>query len=110
MIKDRGSIKWTTMMLPEHVKLLRNFDNSLDKVEKPILDEHQFEEINLLICEAMEYNKELVFTHYDRGDIKLFIGRVQFIDDLKSKLRLLDSQGDKCNLKFNDILRVDFYE
>ncbi|KYC72967.1 hypothetical protein B4092_5004 [Bacillus licheniformis] len=28
-LKDRGSIKWTAMMLPEHVSLLR------EKVKKP---------------------------------------------------------------------------
>ncbi|TFI48759.1 YolD-like family protein, partial [Diaphorobacter sp. DS2] len=25
MIRDRGRIKWTSMMLPEHVKLLRDW-------------------------------------------------------------------------------------
>lgn len=30
MIQDRGSIKWTAMMLPEHVKLLREYNESLE--------------------------------------------------------------------------------
>ncbi|MBO1515071.1 YolD-like family protein [Metabacillus bambusae] len=107
VIKDRGSIKWTAMMLPEHVKLLREYNESLDKVEMPTLDEDQLEEINQKIYEAMEYNKELVFTYFDRGDIKLFIGHVHFIDGLKKELRIFNSHGDKFFIKFEDILRVD---
>ncbi|MFF2286401.1 YolD-like family protein [Peribacillus butanolivorans] len=46
MIRDRGRIKWVSMMLPEHVKLLREYNEGLDKVEKPVLDERKYEEFN----------------------------------------------------------------
>ncbi|MCV9886227.1 YolD-like family protein [Metabacillus halosaccharovorans] len=110
MIKDRGSIKWTSMMLPEHVKLLRDFDKSQEKIEKPILDEHQIEEINQIICEAMEHNKELVFTYYDYGEIKLYVGHIHYLDTIRKELRLKDGPGDRFNLKFEDIIRVDYSE
>lgn len=110
MINDRGSIKWASMMIPEHVKLLKEYDESLDKVEKPILDEHQFEVINQTICDAMEHHKELVFTYYEKGDIKLYVGLIHLVDTHKKKLKLLDVDGNKFTLKFDDILRVDFHE
>ncbi|MDQ0201957.1 hypothetical protein J2S10_005168 [Neobacillus ginsengisoli] len=34
MIRDRDRIKWVSMMLPEHVKLLREYNESLDKSRK----------------------------------------------------------------------------
>ncbi|WP_299090315.1 YolD-like family protein [uncultured Metabacillus sp.] len=108
MIKDRGSIKWTSMMLPEHVKLLREYEKNLDKIKKPILDELQLEEINNTICEAMEYNKELVFTYYDNGDIKLYVGHIHYLDELKKEVRLIGFHQDKFVIKFQDLLRVDF--
>ncbi|HEY4601282.1 MAG TPA: YolD-like family protein [Cerasibacillus sp.] len=40
-IKDRGTKKWTSIMLPEHVKALRELNKELDKVQKPILDEQK---------------------------------------------------------------------
>lgn len=110
MIRDRGSIKWTAMMLPEHVKLLKEYNEGLDKVERPTLDEDQLEEINQRIYEAMEYRKELVFSFYDQGYMKFFVGHVHYIDEFRKELRLLDSNGLKFNLKFNNILRVDFHE
>lgn len=49
MCRDRGRIKWVSMMLPVHVKLLREYNESLDKVEKPVLDEQKYEEFNEVI-------------------------------------------------------------
>ncbi len=34
MIRDRGNIKWTAMMLPEHVKLLREWQEQDQVREK----------------------------------------------------------------------------
>lgn len=53
MLRYRGTMKWTAMMLPEHVKMLRDEFIEYDKVDKPTLDEHQLEEINSTILEAM---------------------------------------------------------
>ncbi|WP_244520535.1 YolD-like family protein [Fictibacillus solisalsi] len=39
MLRDRGALKWTAIMLPEHVKALRVFDRDQGKKVKPELDE-----------------------------------------------------------------------
>lgn len=41
MIRDRGRIKWVSMVLPKYVKLLREYNESLDKVKKTVLDEQK---------------------------------------------------------------------
>jgi hypothetical protein len=43
-------------MLPEHVNLLREYNDSLDKVEKPVLDEQKYDEFNEVIYGAIEEN------------------------------------------------------
>ncbi|MFS0882541.1 YolD-like family protein [Metabacillus niabensis] len=110
MIRDRGTMKWTAFMMPEHVKSLKDFDLGLNKVQKPELDDNQLEEINTIICEAMEYNKEVVFTYYDKGDIKLYVGQIHFIDNIRNEIRLIDNHKDVFIIKFEDVLRVDFHE
>lgn len=107
MINDRGTKKWTAFMMPEHIKSLRGFIDTLDKVERPILDNDQLEEMNNVIDEALEYKKELVFTYYKSGDIKLFVGFIHSIDEIKKEIRITDEFGDNLNLKYEDILRVD---
>ncbi|PAD69957.1 hypothetical protein CHH83_06005 [Bacillus sp. 7586-K] len=110
MIRDRGTKKWTAFMMPEHVKNLGDFDLSLNKVEKPELDDTQLEEVNTIICEAMENNKEVVFTYYEKGDIKLYIGFIHYIDPTRKEVRLKDIHNDVFIIKFEDVLRVDFHE
>ncbi|GEN31675.1 hypothetical protein HNQ35_002040 [Cerasibacillus quisquiliarum] len=38
-IKDRGTKKWTSIMLPEHVKALKQLLADERKEQKPLLDE-----------------------------------------------------------------------
>ncbi|MGE7184955.1 YolD-like family protein [Peribacillus sp. NPDC006672] len=47
-IRDRGNIKWTNLMLPEHIKMLRNyFDEDYYDEPEPVLDEQYLEEMNV---------------------------------------------------------------
>lgn len=48
-----------TMMLPEHVSLLRELESSQDKVKRPLLDMSQIEDME--ISEAMEFNSAVQF-------------------------------------------------
>ncbi|MGN7299457.1 YolD-like family protein [Ferdinandcohnia sp. SAFN-114] len=107
MIKDRGKIKWiASFILPEMVASYSRIDWDNKKVEKPILDEHQLEEINQTICSAMEYNEELIFTLYYNGGFQLLIGKVHFVDPLTSELSITDYFEDIHKVRFEDIINV----
>lgn len=54
MNKDRGTIKWNAMMLPEHVKLLREWQQEDTYDVKPIVDEWTLHHINEQIQLAWE--------------------------------------------------------
>lgn len=57
-LKDRGNIKWTAMMLPEHVMELRKWQEDQGKDKKPVLDEFDYdtmqEEIERALISRME--------------------------------------------------------
>jgi YolD-like protein len=90
-IHDRGNIKWTSLMLPEHVKLLRKYINEeYHEVPEPILDEQQLAEINTLILESMEFNFLLSFTIYKDKRLIVIQGNIHFIDENKQELRIMD--------------------
>ncbi|MFF5396426.1 YolD-like family protein [Peribacillus butanolivorans] len=108
VIRDRGRIKWVSMMLPEHVKLLREYNEGLDKVEKPVLDEQKYEEFNEIICRAMEDNITLQFTYYQKGEIKKFLGNIHYIDGLKGELRIISHASEKCILKLANIIEIEY--
>ncbi|MCM2988297.1 YolD-like family protein [Bacillus safensis] len=61
MLRDRGTFKWTAMMLPEHVAQLKHDLAETKKIDKPIIDEQQAKEFKTTIACAMSVNKPLVF-------------------------------------------------
>lgn len=59
MIKDRGTIKWASMMLPEHLELLREYKE--EYMEQPReLTEWELEELQKTINQA--FNQQLTVT------------------------------------------------
>lgn len=94
-------------MLPEHVKLLREYNESLDKIEKPVLDEQKYEEFNEVVCGAMEKKMALQFTYYQKGEMKQLVGNIHCIDYLKGELRIGDNLAEKQILKLEDIIEIN---
>ncbi|NPC93181.1 YolD-like family protein [Bacillus sp. WMMC1349] len=108
MLRDRGTIKWVSMMLPEHVKLLREYQESLDKVEKPVLDEQKYQEFDEVICEAMENNRPLQFTYFQKGELKKLTGCIHYVDVLQRELRILSDTSQTFILKLDDMVDIEY--
>jgi hypothetical protein len=106
-IRDRGNIKWTSLMLPEHVKLLRRYINEeYHEVPELILDEQLLAEINSLILESMEFNFPLSFTIYQDKRLLMIQGNIHFIDVNKQELRIIDLDNHLHILKVASIKDV----
>lgn len=106
MIRDRGTIKWTSMMLPEHVQLLKKVAINEEKIMKPELDEQAIEEFEFLICEAMEFNSPLVLEVFENGFCKTLSGTVHYINHLKSQLILQDDNGLFHHIRFDKLINI----
>lgn len=109
MVRDRGNIKWNSMMLPEHVKLLKEYNENLKKVEKPTLDEQKYEEFNEVIYQAVEGNMTLEFTYYQKGEIKKCVGQINQINNLNREIHISSKARANQILKLNDILEIEYY-
>ena len=64
MIRDRGRIKWNSLMLPEHVTMLREWAAEETKEQRKQLDEQKLELLNEIAGKAMECGKEVLITHF----------------------------------------------
>jgi YolD-like protein len=96
------------MMLPEHVKMLREHQDGLDYGRKPELDEQRYEEFNEMICVAMEGNRILKFMYYQRGKIKELAGHVHYVDEIKKELRVMDKMDTMHLLKVTNIVDIEY--
>lgn len=80
MIKDRGNKKWVSIMLPEHVKMLRLLEQDSNKVPKPVLDEQEIEQIGNILMDSLNFTLDVKFSYWQSGYIKEFTGVVHRID------------------------------
>ncbi|WP_347549725.1 YolD-like family protein [Pseudalkalibacillus hwajinpoensis] len=107
MIRDRGNIKWTSMMLPEHVKELRGWKAAERKEDKPVLDEQKIEEINEVICEAMAFHRPLYFYYFKDGETYVIHGYVHYFDQLNREFRIIDDTEKKRRIPLTDLVHVE---
>lgn len=106
MIRDRGRIKWTSMMLPEHVKMLRDWVKEDTYEQEKQLDEQQLELMNETISGAMEFDQSVVITHFCRNHYELVIGKIHYWDALGQKLHIVDQFDETHQIKLSNIFDV----
>lgn len=100
MIRDRGRIKWTSMMLPEHVKLLRDWVAEETYEQEKEIDEQQLELMNEVLAQAMELGQSVTITHYRKPRYELIIGKVHYWNEFSQKIHIID--------RFEEVHRIPF--
>lgn len=103
-INDRGTKKWTSIMLPEHVAALKQMFKEEERKEKPILDDQKKMEINFLLQAALSSDASLEIEYYADYDYHTIKGRLLMIDSLNGYLHIDGPELTK--LAFNQILDV----
>ncbi|MGN7275060.1 YolD-like family protein [Bacillus subtilis] len=95
-------------MLPEHLTQLKQDLIDVSKIEKPSLDDQQIEEMDLLISEALEFNKELNFKVFNNGFVENVTGRVHYINFEQQKLHVKDQNDNTVYINMNNIIGVTY--
>lgn len=106
MLRDRGSKKWTAMMLPEHLRLLREWQDEDEIPDRKEPDEQQLEEWGFLLSEAMEWNKPVAIRYWKNGQPQEVIGYVHCSHDLTGTLRIVAQGGEAKVIPVWDIERI----
>ncbi|MFC4557329.1 YolD-like family protein [Virgibacillus kekensis] len=106
MENDRGTIKWTSLMLPEHVELLKAMWEEDRITKKPLLDPQEIELLNVKLQNA--YNKRSVInlTFYTNKEIVNQIGVISRMDKNRQSLLLKKPDNQKITVPFSDILAI----
>lgn len=110
VIRDRGRIKWTAMMLPEHVQLLREWAKE-DVWEKPIeLDEQQLEVFNEIIFSAKEMGEKVAIKYYTGYRYKALVGRIRSLDTLENTIQVVSEEGGLYSISLEKISDIEHVE
>lgn len=107
MIRDRGNIKWVSMMLPEHVQQLKELATETKKMSKPLLDEQAYEQFDEIISEALDNKESLHFSYYKNGEIKTLQGKVNSVNLIEKHLQIVAEDAMDYELKLENIVAVE---
>lgn len=103
MPQDRGSIKWTSLMLPEHVELLKDLWREDEKVEKPLLDSQQIELNHNQLQMAFMHEEQIRLRYYSNGFIHEISGKIEKLDQ---GVFLQTDENEEIRIPFHQILTV----
>ncbi|WKT76931.1 YolD-like family protein [Lysinibacillus fusiformis] len=88
MLHDRGNIKWTSLMLPEHLVQLKEWKKEQYHDKKSDLTEWELEEIEQTIQRAFKLQKIVKLTLWDHNKLQDQCGLITGTDVYKKQLLL----------------------
>lgn len=91
-VHDRGTMKWVSLMLPEHVEMLE--DVFAERQVKPLLDEQEQMEIDQKLKYSLTHQTNIEMTYYKQGKYQTLYGKIERIDQWKGYIVLSSGQGD----------------
>jgi len=106
-IKDRGNIKWSSLMLTEHRRRLRNLKKEDESIGKPELDEQLLEDMNYILHKALYLKKELKIVYFKEGRRYLIRGKLLKCDSFKKNIIIRIEKNIKKIIQLEDIIELD---
>lgn len=104
-IRDRGTKKWTAMMLPEHVEALREWMAEDDYVEKPEFDDWELLLIQEEIERSVQSGSPVNIQTWKDGKIIPFEGVISRID-YRLRQILLATSFEITRISVSEVIRV----
>ena len=109
MIRDRGNIKWTAMMLSEHVRELRKWVDQDNFTERPELNEWDLQSVQEELELAYKRQCETLIKTWNSGRITQHHGIVEDVD-LKRMCIILEKTFGTEIIQMADIINVQGME
>ncbi|MCR2820313.1 YolD-like family protein [Lederbergia panacisoli] len=110
MIRDRGRIKWNSLMLPEHVTMLRGWAEEDTYEEEKQLDEQKLEMLDEVASVAMEFGKKVVVRHFIDHHHKEVIGQIHYFDAINKEFRIVDENDRVIRISVGRIEHMTIIE
>lgn len=106
MIKDRGSKKWTAMMLTEHIVEIKKWNQEQYHVKKRELTEWEFEEIEQIIQQSYRTKALICITIWKQNKLHDIVGVITGADTINKEL-LIETETSIKRISFNEIQKAN---
>ena len=101
--RDRGKIKWNSLMLPEHLERLREWQAEDDYIEQPQLDQFDWDNIHETLETASMRQCETEIQIWEDGKITYYQGKLKEIN-IHSKTVILEDPFGKDRVPVIEIV------
>ncbi|MDK9857689.1 YolD-like family protein [Staphylococcus equorum] len=98
--EGRGMVKWAPFAtIPEQHERLKEYIQDQNKIDKPILDDDQLNELNNTLIFKMYNDPSIELRYFENGYIKTKVGYIHKVDVYTETLILYEESGlSKVNL------------
>lgn len=104
--EGRGIVKWQAFKtMPEQYEQLEQYIQDQNKIEKPILDDDQLNELNNTLIFKMYNDPSIELNYFENGYIKTKVGYIHRVDVYTNTLHIYEETGI-CILDLKDILEI----
>jgi len=107
MLRDRGTIKWNSLMLPEHVQILKEMWKEDEKQVAPELDDQALEELNDQCLEAYQENNVVTITQFKKGSFRSDKGTITKLLPQEQSLRFTRVNGTSISIPIQHIVHLE---
>lgn len=104
--RDRGKIKWTSLMLPEHLERLREWQAEDHYISRPELDQFDWDEIQQTLETAHLRQSETEIQTWHDGEITHHQGKIKEIN-VHNKIVMLEDPFGVDRINVVDIVKAD---
>ena len=104
-IKDRGNIKWTSLMLVEHRKKLEELKESENDKIRIELDEQIYELFDYRIKSAIKEKIKVKITYFDNKDYKNITTYIKKFDKQRNSLKI--AKGKISEILLKDVIDIN---
>ncbi|MFC5402286.1 YolD-like family protein [Cohnella soli] len=111
-IRDRGSKKWTSIIIPQHGEMLDQLWEERKHEDRGELPDQAWEEIQQVVSLALQLSAPVWIRYFEITTHQEFTGAIQKVDLLKRHL-ILQSSTDgqqRCVIHFDSIVSVELVE
>lgn len=108
-VQDRGALKWTALMLPEHVRMLREWHEEDNRVPKPELEEFDLQQIEEEIDLAFKRKCEVLMKSWKDYKIIEHRGKIEQIE-LDARQVFYTNLSGRHRLAVDEIVAVSSTE
>lgn len=106
------NLRWESsrMMLPEHVAEVNALRFESTKSKKPIIDEQQWEEFEMIFFRAKQDSRKIKITIWSNGFFKDIKGWLHNIDFYLKRIRLDIDEKEVEYINLHDIVAVELLD